>query len=141
MDLIRLVDGEVPAYPVWITEERIDWVLLDNVVEVRRPDLLTEVARHNDLGLEEQLQFWARVLRDVAGDFLEGGFGSLDEAGTLIRGRVAATPQEVRISIPSDAPDGAGARSAAAVRAIVPANVAVSIHRYRRGSSAGSDRD
>ena len=40
VELIRLVDGEVPAYPIWITEDRIDWVLLDNVVAVRRPDLL-----------------------------------------------------------------------------------------------------
>lgn len=42
--LIRLVDGQVPAYPIWITSERMNWALLDNVLEVRTPDLLRQVA-------------------------------------------------------------------------------------------------
>ena len=44
IQLIRLVDGVVPPYPIWITDARIDWTLLDNVVEVRRQDLLAQAA-------------------------------------------------------------------------------------------------
>lgn len=48
-------------------------MLLDNVVEIRRPDLLPDVTRHTGLGasqVDDQLGFWAQVLRDVARDFL-----------------------------------------------------------------------
>jgi hypothetical protein len=34
---------------VWITEDRIDWTLLDNVIEVRRPDLLPGVRKQHGL--------------------------------------------------------------------------------------------
>jgi hypothetical protein len=143
VELIRLVNGEVPAYPIWITDDRIDWTLLDNVVEVRQPDLMAEVARQTGLRasqLDEQLKFWARVLRDVAEDFLVGSFAPLDEAGALVRSRVAENPQQVQIWIPSDAPAGAGAERAAEIQATVPPNVGVSVRRYRRGPASESDR-
>lgn len=38
--LVRLVDGKLPPYPIWVTEARIDWTLLDNVLEARAPGLL-----------------------------------------------------------------------------------------------------
>ncbi len=125
----------MPAYPIWITEDRIDWVLLDNVVAVRRPDLLAEATRQSGLGasqVDDQLRFWARVLREVAGDFLEGDFASLDEAGALIRSRVAEHPQQVQVWIPSDTPEGAEAERVEGVRGTVPPEVGVSVRRYRR---------
>ena len=133
--LIRLVNGEVPPYPIWITSDRIDWTLLDTVVEARQPDLMSEVARQRGLNsseLDEQLQFWARVLRDVAGDFLNGDFAPLDEAAEIVRARVADNPQGVQVWLPDDAPDGAEAEEGAAVAATVPPEVSVSVRRYRR---------
>jgi hypothetical protein len=73
--LIRLVNGEVPTSPIWITDDRIDWALLDSVVEVRRPDLMADVRKQGGLTsgeLDGQLRFWAHILRDVARDFLAG---------------------------------------------------------------------
>lgn len=64
--LIRLVNGQVPHYPIWITDEPIDWILLDNVVESREPGLLSEMKRQTGLKFPEldgQLRFWARVLQ------------------------------------------------------------------------------
>lgn len=133
--LIRLVNGEVPPYPIWITDDRIDWTLLDNVVEARQPDLMREVTRLRGLKpseLDEQLHFWAQVLRDVAGDFLAGDFAPLDEAGAIVRARVADSPQSVQVWLPDDAPHGADADEAAAVAATVPPEVTVSVRRYRR---------
>ena len=110
-------------------------MLLDNVVAVRRPDLLAEATRQSGLGasqVDDQLRFWARVLREVAGDFLEGGFASLDEAGALVRSRVAAHPQQVQVWLPSDAPDGAEEERVEEVRGTVPPQVGVSVRRFRR---------
>jgi hypothetical protein len=33
--LIRLVKGVVPAYPIWVTSEPLNWVLLDTIVQAR----------------------------------------------------------------------------------------------------------
>ncbi|WP_310963227.1 hypothetical protein [Nocardioides terrisoli] len=134
--LIRLVDGEVPAYPIWITDARIDWTLLDNVVEARRPELLDEASRQHGLKaseIEGQLSFWANVLKEVASDFLDGDFAPIDEAGALVRLRVAEHPQEVKVWIPNDAPEGAEIGESAAVEATLPSNVGVSVRRYWRG--------
>ncbi|MDX6240887.1 MAG: hypothetical protein QOG10_5707 [Kribbellaceae bacterium] len=141
--LIRLVDGELPAYPIWITDDRIDWTLLDNVVEVRQPSLVEHAGKLSGLTasrLDEQLGFWARVLRDVASDFLEGDFASIDEAGELIRRRVAEHPQQVQVWIPNDAPLGSEAEQVTEVQAIVPPNVGVSVRRYWRGRGPKSKR-
>jgi len=51
--LIRLVSGQVPPYPIWITDDRIDWTLLDNVVEARAPDLMDEVRKQAGLKAPE----------------------------------------------------------------------------------------
>jgi len=141
--LIRLMNGEVPAYPIWITDERIDWALLDNVVEVRQPSLMTDVRKQRGLTSDEldgQLQFWAHTLRDVAGDFVAGDFAPLDEAATLIRSRVAEHPQRVQVWLPEEAPQSAEDQEISAVRAQVPPNVGVSVRRYRRGPRPKSDR-
>lgn len=133
--LIRLVNGEVPPYPIWITGDRIDWTLLENVVESRQPDLMRDVTRLHGLkpsDLDQQLHFWARVLRDVAGDFLAGDFAPLDEAAAIVRARVADHPQSVQVRLPDDAPTGDEAQEAAATAATVPPEVGVSVRRYRR---------
>lgn len=137
VQLIRLVDGDVPAYPIWITGDRIDWTLLDNVVEVRRPDLLADVGAQHGLKpaeLDEQLRFWAQVLREVAPDFLNGDFAPLDEAGDLIRRRVDQEPQQVRVWIPDNAPEGAEREAEVSARATLPRGVGVSVRRYWRNA-------
>lgn len=138
VELIRLADGRVPAYPIWITDDRIDWTLLDNVIEVRRPDLLPLVRRQHGLtddAVKSQLTFWAEALRDVAPDFLEGGFGAIDEAGELVRRRVADNPQKMQVWIPSDAPAGAEAQKMRELEGTLPPEVGLEVHRYRRPRS------
>ena len=135
VELIRLVDGEVPTYPIWITDARIDWMLLDNVIEVRAPALQDEVRKQSGLKpaeIDSQLDFWARTLRDLAQDFLDGDPAPIDEASEIVRARVAAEPQQVQVYLPSDAPAGAEAEAAAKVQATVPPNVGVTVRRYSR---------
>jgi hypothetical protein len=41
LTLMRLVAGKVPEPEVWVTDRRLDRVLFDNVLEARRPELLS----------------------------------------------------------------------------------------------------
>jgi hypothetical protein len=141
VQLIRLVDGEVPPYPIWITENRIDWTLLDNVVEVRQPYRLGDVGRLSGLTaskLDQQLHFGASVLRDVAPEFQDGDCAPIDEAGELIRSRVAEHPQQVQVWIPKEAAVGSETDQIAEVQSTVPPNVGVSVRRYWRGRGSRS---
>lgn len=133
--LIRLVDAKVPPYPIWITADRIDWTLLDNVLEARRPALMQAalpMAGLQDRDIELQLAFWANALREACPDFLAGDLAAIDEAGEIVRGRVREHPQEIVAWLPEDAPDGADASAAREMADTVPPDVAVRVRRYRR---------
>ena len=135
---MRLVDGEVPEYPVFISSDRIDWVSLTDIVAVRRPDLLPACRDQRGLGEAEiraQLDFWAGVLTDVVPDFLAGDAAAIDEAAVLIRQRVAEHPQRITVSLPQEATDDELAAAVADARVGVPDEVEVVGRRYRRPSS------
>jgi hypothetical protein len=135
VQLIRLVDGHVPPYPIWITSERIDWTLLDNVLEARYPGLQAESRRLTGLdesALERQLTFWADALRVAASDFLGGSFDAIDEAAVLVRQRVADHPQEIVEWIPEEAPQTAEVEAHADLVRTVPPEVGIRTRRYRR---------
>jgi hypothetical protein len=135
VSLIRLVEGMVPAYPIWITSDRIDWVLLDNVLEVRRPDLFVQARLMTGLGgeqLDRQLAFWSSAVREVVPDFLAGDLGAIDEASELIRERVRLSPQQVQVWLPGESPAGAEADQIRDVASTVPPEVGVVARRYRR---------
>ncbi|MEO7259933.1 MAG: hypothetical protein ABI047_01465, partial [Jatrophihabitantaceae bacterium] len=139
VDLIRLTDGVVPPYPIWITSERIDWTLLDNVVEARLPSRIKEslsMAGLDAKRLDAQLAFWAQTLQDVAADFLAGDFAALDEAAEIVRERVREHPQQIVTWLPEDSPPDADEAALRDAAASVPPEVGVSVRRYRRGAEA-----
>lgn len=136
--LIRLVDGDVPPYPVWITSEPVHHALLDTILEVRDRALLRYAARLNGLGseaVERQLSFWATTLRDVASEFLEGDLSAIDEAEAVVRERIAEHPQQLTTYLPDDAPPSAEADELEKLKGHVPDNVTVQFRRYRRPKS------
>ena len=135
VNLIRLVDGVVPPYPIWITAEQINWVLLDNVLEVRDRARFEEAMTLRGLDnakVNRQLQFWADCLRTTAGDFLRGDMAPIDEAAELIRARVKEHPQEMTIWVPDNAPTGAEGAETERARRDVPPEVTVRARRYWR---------
>lgn len=135
VQLIRLVDGQVPPYPIWITSDRIDWVLLDTVLEARKPSRLAETRSMTGLDgkrLDEQLAFWAEILRAVAPDFLGGDFAAMDETAEIVRARVREHPQQIVTWLPEDAAPGADEAALHDSAATVPPEVEVSVRRYRR---------
>jgi hypothetical protein len=133
--LIRLVDGQVPAYPIWVTSERMNWALLDNVLEARSPELLQpEAGGLTNPELDRQLAFWASALVTAAPDFLDGDLTAMSEAETIVRQRVSQHPQQVTVWIPDDADSASVAHQMQATKASVPPEVRVVTARYRRGS-------
>lgn len=133
--LIRLVDGEVPPYPISITAAPVNHALLDTVLEARDEALLRDAARMGGLGaaqVERQLSFWATTLREVAPECLEGDLSAVDEAEAVVRRRVAEQPQQLTTWIPDDAPPTAEAEELEEMKGHVPEAVAVEVRRYRR---------
>ena len=135
VNLIRLVDGHVPPYPIWITDEPINWALLDNVLEVRSPERLEPARSLKGLGkadVDRQLEFWADCLNTVAADFLDGDMSAIDEASAVIRARVREHPQQMTVWLPDSAPAGADAAEFEQASTTVPPEVGVKVRRYRR---------
>ncbi len=86
--LIRLVDGSVPPYPLFMTAAPMDWVLLDTVLEIRNPERSAKAQAFQGLStaeVEQQLAFWAESIQTVALDFLQGDLSAIDQADALLR--------------------------------------------------------
>lgn len=100
IDLIRLVNGEVPAYPIWVTKDELNWTLLDNVLEARDRALFEQgvaLGGLSDDELEHQLAFWASALKTVAPEFPDGDLAALSEAEAIVRARVRKHPQQMTV--------------------------------------------
>jgi hypothetical protein len=135
IELIRLVEGELPEYEVWVTDGPRNRVLFDNVLIARAPELDEASRALSGLSTEDeetQLRFWADALRSVAPDFLEGDDAPLREGEQVVRQRVVENPQELTIWLPSDASQEEEDRAREEARQTAPPNVEVSVRRYRR---------
>lgn len=135
VQLIRLVDGAVPDYPIWITSERVDWVLLDDVIEARRPELISAVRAQKGLkpgAADAQLQFWARALLEIAPEFLTGDLSAIDDGAAIVRQRVADHPQELTVWSPHDATAADEEAAARRVAEDLPPEVNLVRRRYFR---------
>ncbi len=135
VSLIRLVDGAIPPYPIWVTSEPLHHTLLDNVLEACQSPMLNDSALAYGLGardIQRQLVFWADALRIVAPEFLAGDLSAIDEAEDVIRARVAEHPQEIVTWLPDDASQDDESAAMEQMRIEVPPEVSVTTRRYRR---------
>jgi hypothetical protein len=134
MSLLRLVDGELPAYPIFIVDSvpvntfHADWLLK------LRGDPGTEPGGGlNDAEVEAQLAFWAQVLRTLGRDFLAGDLAVLDQLETMIRDNARRDgPPQVTVWLPEDAEPEAESVATDRIRTATPDGVAVVTRRYRR---------
>jgi hypothetical protein len=99
-----MVDGKVPAYPIFIhPDTRIDRSLLDNLLQIRSRADLEELGKLGGLKSEElqrSLTFQAKALAEHAADFLSGATSVFDDLDKLIKARVTADPQRVQLWFP-----------------------------------------
>lgn len=89
--LMRLVEGKVPEHEIFSESGPFNRTLLDNVVEAREPGRLPELrgaAGLKEGELERALELWARVLQEVAPDFLQGDSSAFDDARGVVAARV-----------------------------------------------------
>lgn len=134
LSLLRLVDGELPRYPVFIVDSvPIDTFVADWLLELRGDPTRQPGRGLDDGDVEAQLGFWAGALREYGTDFLAGDLSVLDQLEQMIRDNARLHgPPEVTVWVPEDAAPEAVARTASQVQAATPADVAVAIRRYRR---------
>ena len=132
IDVIRLSEGQLPEPQVWVTDEPISRTLLDNVIEARSDPSLSELPTLSSRGVDEQIETWARLLKDVAPDWLRGDDAPIAEAEAFVRQRVAEHPQEMVVWLPHDASDEREREALADAERDTPEGVSVHVRRYRR---------
>ncbi len=133
VELVRLVHSQMPEYQVWVTDGPLDRMLLDNVVEARRPERLAELTRHKGLSTKataRQLALFAALLGEVAPEFLTGDTSAIDDGATVVRARASEHPQEFTVHMPPNATDEQLAAEYARAVASVPPEVRVRVRRY-----------
>ena len=134
VDLGRLVDGQVPPHPIWMSAEPINWVPLTTVLEVRAPGLIRQARRLRGLGADEissQLTFWAQAIHTAVPDFLDGSLACIDEAAALLRRRWESEPETLTVSLPEHASADEMRRTLQEAQATVPPEVKVVGQHYQ----------
>jgi hypothetical protein len=132
IDLIRLDDGRLPEPQIWVTDERINRTLLDNVIEARRHPSLSQLPALSARSVDEQLATWARLLKDVAPEVMRGDDAPIADAEAMVRQRVAEHPQEVVVWLPHDASDERERLALTDAERRAPEGVTVHVRRYDR---------
>lgn len=108
--LIRLVDGRVPKYPVFINPDTpINYVMLDRIVRERAPQESEQF--HSLRGLSDEqivrtLMFLATSLRAHADDVLRGDFAIFDVIAEQLHHNAREHPQEIKVWLPDTAQPG-----------------------------------
>lgn len=138
LSVMRLVDGRLPEYPVFILPDTvINETVFDNILQIRSPQLLDQLHELHGLDdehIEQSLAFLARTLEEIAPDFLTGDFALFGAVDALIKERVKAHPPVITVYLPEDAPPERDAAAAEAAHQGSP-GVLVVVRRYRRSAS------
>ena len=102
--LIRLVDGQLPKYPIFINPETpINYVILDRVLHYRGPQEAEKLAGLKGLTddrVEGSLIFLANALRTYCDDVLRGDFALFEIIAEQIHQQAREHPQGIRIIVP-----------------------------------------
>jgi transposase-like protein len=142
VQLMRLVDGELPEYPIFVVDSvPVNTFYAADLFGLRLAGADEVLASQHGLEpeqVEAQVAFWSQVLRDHGGDLLAGDLSVLDELEQRVRDRAGQHRQEVVIWFPEDASADEEAHAVDDTRTTVPEGVAVVARRYRQAPRAGS---
>ncbi len=109
LGIIRLVDGRVPKYPVFINPDTpINYVMLDRIVGERAPqesEQFHSLRGLSDEQIERTLAFLATSLRAYADDVLRGDFAIFDVVAAQLHSYAQEHPQTITIWAPVSATD------------------------------------
>jgi hypothetical protein len=132
IDLIRLHDGRLPEPQTWLTDEPINRTLLDNVIEARRHPSLNQLPALPSRRVDEQLETWARLLKEVAPELMLDDDAPIADAEAVVRQRFAEHPQEMVVWLPHDASDERERDALTDAQRRAPKGVTVHVRRYDR---------
>jgi hypothetical protein len=142
VQLMRLADGELPEYPIFVVDSvPVNTFYADDLLELRLDGADEVLASQHGLEpqeVEAQLAVWSEVLRDYGGDLLAGDLSVLDELEQMVRDRARQHRHEVVIWLPESASADEEAHAVDDTRTTVPEGVAVVARRYRQTPSRGS---
>ena len=102
IELIRLDGGHLAKPQVWVTAEPIRRTLLDTVIEARSHPSLGELSALSSREIDEQLETWARLLKEVAPELLRGDDAPIADAEAVVRGEGYTTASDGKTLISSD---------------------------------------
>jgi hypothetical protein len=132
--IIRLVEGRVPPYPIFIKDgDEVYWFRLDGLLALYDPERGTECATLAGLdedALQRQLGFIAETLRDDGDALLDASSKSLRLLQQQIHEHARAHPPTVRIHLPADATADEVAQAVSESRKSFP-GIEVQVDRYR----------
>jgi hypothetical protein len=135
VQLMRLVDGELPAYPIFVVDSvPVNTFYADDLLRLRRADADQALARQRGLSpqdVEAQLVFWSAALRKYGQDFLAGDLPVLDTLEQIVRERARQHRPEVVVRLPDGASADDQARAVEPIESAVPQGVTVTTRRYR----------
>jgi hypothetical protein len=142
--LVRLVDGEVPEYPIFVTPNiTLHYFLLDDVLELRAPELLSDLQSLKGLGdeqVEASLAFQARALEAYASDVLQGDFTIFGLLEERTKAYFREHPQVVTVWLPEDATPEHEAQALEETQHSAPTQPVV-VRRYRRPAKRSNRSD
>jgi hypothetical protein len=108
VQLMRLVDGELPEYPIFVVDSvPVNTFYADDLLGLRLDGADGVLASQHGLGpqeVEAQLAFWSEVLRDYGGDLLAGDLSVLDELEQTVRDRARQHPRRWSSGFPKAPP-------------------------------------
>jgi hypothetical protein len=138
VSVMRLVDGQLPEYPVFILPDTvINQTLFDNILMITNPTLLDQLNGLKGLDddqIEKNLAFLARTLEENVSAFLNGDLSIFEAVDRLIKERVKAHPPIITVYMPEDATAAHEAATIEKVRKDSP-GIQVVVRRYRRPMS------
>jgi hypothetical protein len=134
VSVARLLDGARPPYPVFVTADiTLHEFLLDQILKLRAPHLLSELHAAEGLGeeqIEASLKLLAQALDDYAADVLLGDFSLFTILEKEVK-RGAQEHQKITLWLPNDAPPGSEADLAEKTQRLWP-TVPFAVRRYQR---------
>ena len=102
--LIRLVDGQLPEYPIFVNPDTpINYVVLDRVLQNRAPQEAQKLDGLRGLTGEQvdrSLVFLSDMLRTHCDDVLRGDFALFDVIAEQMHQEARVHPQGIRIIVP-----------------------------------------
>jgi hypothetical protein len=137
VSLIRLVDGAIPEYPVFITPDlTLHQFSLYSILSVRAPetrDKVRALAGLEDWQIEQRLALQARALEEHAADVLKGDFSIFSTLEARLKQSVKEHPQVITVWLPEDASSQEEATLVERARQDTPTQPVV-VERYVRPS-------